>query len=183
MRCESSRESRPPSSAGTSHTPACASSRAWRSRAPRRSGSSSPARSTCGRSSGESPRRERALRAKSASPRRRQARGRRQVEDDKPARTEWLTQNTVRVTFELSAETWGLLERALEGARRCADTKRGDDDRRGDRHDRRRHDGRRDDRRRHHQRRRRSGRRRSRRIVGAAPGPRCQRSSLLGRRL
>jgi hypothetical protein len=38
---------------------------------------------------------------------------------DKPARTEWLTQNTVRVTFELSAETWGLLERALEGARRC----------------------------------------------------------------
>jgi hypothetical protein len=36
---------------------------------------------------------------------------------DKPARSEWLTQNAVRVTFELSAEAWGLLERALEGAR------------------------------------------------------------------
>lgn len=37
---------------------------------------------------------------------------------DERARTEWLSQNAVRVTFTLSAEAWALLERALEGARR-----------------------------------------------------------------
>ena len=42
------------------------------------------------------------------------------ISTDKPVRTEWLTQNTVRVTFELSAEAWGLLERALEGTRHCS---------------------------------------------------------------
>ncbi len=37
---------------------------------------------------------------------------------DQPARTAWLSQSSLRVTFELSAEAWALLERALEGARR-----------------------------------------------------------------
>ena len=37
-----------------------------------------------------------------------------------PIRTEWLSQHALRVSFELSAEAWGLLERALEGARRSA---------------------------------------------------------------
>ena len=36
-----------------------------------------------------------------------------------PIRTEWLNQHALRVSFELSAESWAMLERALEGAR-CA---------------------------------------------------------------
>ena len=37
-----------------------------------------------------------------------------------PIRTEWTTSKTVRVTVELSAETWALLERAMAGAHRLA---------------------------------------------------------------
>jgi hypothetical protein len=37
-------------------------------------------------------------------------------------RTRWLDHDALRVTFELSADAWALLERALEGARRNADT-------------------------------------------------------------
>jgi DprA/Smf-like nucleotide binding protein involved in DNA uptake len=36
-----------------------------------------------------------------------------------PAHTEWTSSSTLPVTFELSAEGWALLERALEGARRA----------------------------------------------------------------
>ncbi len=39
---------------------------------------------------------------------------------DTPIRTEWLSQDALRVSLELSAEAWALLERALEGVRRAA---------------------------------------------------------------
>ncbi len=41
-------------------------------------------------------------------------------------RTHWLSPKTVRVSFELPAETWALVERALEGARRAGGTGFGD---------------------------------------------------------
>ena len=37
-----------------------------------------------------------------------------------PLRTHWLSRKTVRVTFELPAEAWALVERALEGARQAS---------------------------------------------------------------
>ncbi len=40
---------------------------------------------------------------------------------EKSARAEWTTPNTVRVTWELSAEAWALFERALSGARRVSE--------------------------------------------------------------
>jgi hypothetical protein len=52
-----------------------------------------------------------------------EAPAKRQTEDsEKPTRTEWTTPNTVRVTWELSAEAWALFERALSGARRHSES-------------------------------------------------------------
>jgi DprA/Smf-like nucleotide binding protein involved in DNA uptake len=39
---------------------------------------------------------------------------------DHPARIEWTSSQSLRVTFELSAEGWALIERALHGARRAS---------------------------------------------------------------
>lgn len=41
---------------------------------------------------------------------------------DCPARSEWTGPKTLRVTFELSTESWGLMQRAMEGARRESDS-------------------------------------------------------------
>jgi hypothetical protein len=42
--------------------------------------------------------------------------------EQRPLHTRWLDHDSLRVTFELPAEAWALLERALEGARRKAAT-------------------------------------------------------------
>jgi hypothetical protein len=46
--------------------------------------------------------------------------------DEQRFSTQWLSSKTVRVSFELTAEAWALVERALEGARRASDARLGD---------------------------------------------------------
>jgi len=49
----------------------------------------------------------------------RSGRGTRRLDD--PARAEWTSPKTLRVTFQLSTEVWALLERAMEGAASLSD--------------------------------------------------------------